>query len=141
MKKAICTVAIIINLAGCGATLGTILATVLTVVTDAALIVDQVQDFIDIYFDGKPDPALQAKITAVIAKCQVALDMATRAARGGQALNGKDVAAALAEFQAAFADLMELVGPLGVKVAGTAGIEGAPVRLLIARPLALGVEK
>ena len=139
MKKAIATFIIVISLVGCGATLGTIIATVLSVVTDASLIVDQVQDFVDTYFDAKPDPVVQAKVTAIIGKCRSALIVMDRAAKGGQDLNSKDVVAAMKNFQEAFAELMNLVGPLGVKIAGEpAKLGDGPARLTIMRPLAMG---
>lgn len=139
MKKLIATVIVFIALVGCGATLGTIIATVISVITDAALIVDQVQGFVDTYFDGKPDPVVQSKVTAIIGKCKTALIMMDRAAKGGQDLNSKDVVAAMKDFQEAFAQLMILVEPLGVKIAGEpAKLGDVPTRLTIMRPLAMG---
>lgn len=139
MKKAIATLIVFVGLVGCGATLGTIIATVISVITDAALIVDQVQDFVDTYFDGKPDPVVQAKVTAIIGKCKTALIMMDRAAKGGQDLNSKDVVAAMKDFQEAFAELMILVEPLGVKIKGEPNrLSSVPTRLTIMRPLAMG---
>jgi hypothetical protein len=138
MKKLIATAILLVSLVGCGATLGTIIATVISVITDAALIVDQVQDFVDTYFDGKPDPVVQAKITAIIGKCKTALIMMDRAAKGGQDLNSKDVVAAMKDFQEAFAELMILVEPLGVKIKGEPDKFGdVPARLTIMRPLVM----
>jgi|PlaIllAssembly_1097288.scaffolds.fasta_scaffold00011_13 hypothetical protein len=124
-------------IAGCGATLGTIIATVLTVVQDAVLILDNIESFVN---STESIPAeTKAKIDNVLKKCRVALAVANHAAASGQALNSKDVQAALKEFELAFTELMDLIGKYGVVMASDGNASGAPAALVIPRPRALDV--
>jgi hypothetical protein len=139
MKKAV-VLAIFLSLSapavvGCGATLGTIIATVLTVVQDAVLILDNIEAFVNATTTIPAET--KAKIDDVIAKCRNALAVANHAAAGGQALNSKDVQAALKEFELAFNELMDLVGKFGVTMVGEGNASGAPTKLMIPRPMAL----
>jgi hypothetical protein len=120
---------------GCGATLGTIIATVLTVVQDAVLILDNIEAFVNSTTSIPTET--KAKIDDALAKCRNALAVANHAAAGGQALNSKDVQAALAEFELAFNELMNLVGKFGVTMVGEDNAYGAPTKLMIQRPMAL----
>jgi len=119
---------------GCGASLAAILAATISGVQDAMLILDQVSSFVDTYFATKPAPELQAKIDTAFEKCNKALNIINRTAQGGQDVQNKNMQAAMKDFQAAFLDLMDLVGPLGCQVAG-GKYKGTPATLTVNRPM------
>jgi hypothetical protein len=134
------TLALCLALPACAAVLA-YLPTALAVISDAVLVLQQIEAFARGYFAAHPDPVTQAKIDAALLRARSALDAATRLANGAQALDAKQFAAALADFRAAYDDLLVLVGPIGVHHA----VEGLDLGtgyggdLIVPEPLALRV--
>jgi hypothetical protein len=87
-------------------------------IVDATQILGTIGKFIDAYFESHPDPALQAKVLDGFAKAEGALSALAQLVAGGVDVAQKDVQAALQAFATAWADLMSLVGPLGVQING-----------------------
>ena len=98
---------------GCGAPLATVLPDVIKTVTDASLILDRVESYVDRVFGMVPNPEYEAKVGAALDKARTALSVALRASEGAQAANDGDAAKALDDFRAAYAELMKLAAPLG----------------------------
>lgn len=122
---------------GCGATLGTIIAVVLSVVNDAILIVDQISGYVDEYFAENENVELQKKVNDAVFRCREALILINHAAQGGKALGSEDVQLALAEFNKAFYALMNLVRPLGVRLSSDLDSYGVGARLIVRPPRTL----
>lgn len=141
MKKAItimvCMVALNI---GCGASFVDVVRTTLTIVTDAIIILDQIERYVDIYFEKHEvkDPNLKPTLDSLIARCRSAIDLVARLAYAGRAWDSDDITTALKEFEAAFIDLMALIEPLGIHVEGWPASPYLDRSLVVVqRPLAL----
>lgn len=121
------------NTSGCSSTPSSVLPIIASYVTDAAMVLGTVQQFVDTYFATHPDPAKQKQVDDAIKKAKTALDAAQKALAGASELTQAQVTAAFADFVAAYNDLMALVGPLGVTVQDPAGkaLKAAPGQLLV----------
>lgn len=125
------------SLLGCGAMLQ-LLPKVIATITDAQMILDEIEDYVDAFFVAKPDPKLQRSVDAAMDRCRVALNVALRTTSGAKELSEKDVAEAFKNFQKAYRNLLVLVEPLGV-TQGEPGdkLAATPIGLTVPPPLAL----
>ena len=139
MRKLLIVLALVLSGAVSGCALASVLPTVITVVQDAILIIDEIQGFVDQYFAGQPDPIKQRAVQAAIGRARTALDLALRTSKGTADVSDKQVAAALDEFRAAYADLLKLVEPLGVHQLGEPLASAGQYGLLVPSPLAIDV--
>jgi hypothetical protein len=133
-RVALLFAALSVPVASCAAVVAA-LPTVSAVVIDAMLVVDTIAQFVDGVFKVKPDPELQAKIGKAIARTKIALDAALRIAQGTDKLTKEQLDGAFADFRVAYADLIALVGPLGVTTGE--GLHARPGGLTVPTPLAL----
>ena len=127
---------------GCAA-LVTALPFVLEGITDAMLILDQVQSFVSLYFaQHKDQQALYEKIVKVIDKVRSSMIVAERTAKAAKDLSDKDVQAALKDFSDAWTELMAIVNPIGVSTAlpGEAP-HAAPGKLVVPQPAIFQLRK
>lgn len=125
---------------GC-ATLAALLPEVITKVTDAMLIISQVEAVADDFFATFPDPEKAKLVDAAIRKTRTALNVALRAAKGAGDLTEDEVDAAFENFAVAYRELISLCSTYGVpiregdpsdpKFAATPGVQVVP------EPLAL----
>lgn len=120
---------------GC-ATVVPALPTVIAAVTDAVMILDGIQNFVDKYFAAKPNPALEEKVGDAMQKTRAALNVALRSAQGAQDLDQAKVDDAFKNFRAAYQELMVILGPLGVASAGNT-LMAVPGGLQVPEPMAL----
>lgn len=126
------------TLPGCGA-VAALLPKVVAVATDAIIIIDQIQRFVDRWFAASPDPERQKAVQAALDRSKVALDLALRISQGAEKVRDRQAEAAMAEFRRAYGDLLALVKPLGVRQVGSdEGLSAPPAALLVPRPLAFG---
>lgn len=126
------------TLPGCGAVVA-LLPKVVAVATDAILIIDQIQRFVDRWFAARPDPERQKEVQKALDRSKVALDLALRISQSAEKVRDRQVAAAMAEFRKAYADLLSMVEPLGVRQVGRGeGLSAPPTALLVPCPLAFG---
>jgi len=129
-------------LPGCaGCTLATVLPTVIEVITDASLILQTIETFVNAFFAKRPDPALQQKIADALNKARLTLVTAGHLADGLSDANDGRVGAAFSDFKAAYVALLDLIVPLGVRQGGSLQVApdalGAPAGLVVPRPRAL----
>jgi hypothetical protein len=106
---------------------------VVAAITDAEQIINTIERHTDSMFAAMPDPAKQKAVEQGIERCRLALQVALRSSQGAEELSEADAGAALAQFREAYAALLLLVEPLGVKQQG----DGEP--LLAASPGSLSV--
>lgn len=125
-------------LQGCAAVLSA-LPTVISWVTDAATILDQIDSFAGLFFSQHPDAETQRYVEVAIAKARASLNAALRATQGGQELSKEQLDKAFEDFRAAYAELLAVVGPIGVKQAGQAryGMSTNGTELVVPPPLAM----
>lgn len=118
MRKilAFCT-ALALGTSGCAAFVSA-LPKVIAAVTDALQVVDAIEDFVKTYFQIKPNGPLEMKVDAAIKRTKQALNLALRTTNGADKLSQDQIDAAFAEFRAAYAELLNLVEPLGVHQKG-----------------------
>jgi len=122
---------------GC-ATLIDFLPKVVATVTDAVLIIDEIERFVDAFFSVKPDPVLQAKVDVAISVTRQALGVALRTTDGAEHLSKQEADAAFDQFRKAYAELLILLKPLGIVSAGRNDLLAAlPGKLIVPEPLAL----
>lgn len=121
--------------AGC-ATVASSLPIVIAAVTDGMLVLDSIQMFVDTFFKIKPNQDLEKKIRDGIARSRSALNAALRLAQGAEKLDQAKIDEAFAEFRAAYADLLVLLGPLGVQQQGST-LKATPDGLIVPEPLAI----
>ena len=133
-KILVCILAL--STASC-ATLSGNLPSIVAYVQDGEFILNSISRFVDLFFRTSPNTDLQLKIEKVMDQARTALDLALRAASGGQKLDQKQVDAAFEEFKKAYADLLILVAPLGVRTSTDGSIRGTPIGLLVPAPMAL----
>jgi hypothetical protein len=119
------------------ATLSGNLPNIIAYVQDGEFILNSISRFVDLFFRTSPNTDLQLKIEKVMDQARTALDLALRAASGGQKLDQKQVDAAFEEFKKAYADLLILVAPLGVRTSTDGSFRGTPIGLLVPAPMAL----
>ncbi len=101
------------------------LPVIIAVANYAAMVLDDIQHFADIWFRTHPDASKQAAVDAAVSKCRAALALAERATAGAEALDQKQVDAAFADFREAYTALLDLVAPIGVKAVGP-GVQAPP---------------
>jgi hypothetical protein len=135
-KAFIC--ALLLTLFGC-AELISFLPKVISIVTDAQLILDKIEDHANAFFAVSPDPKLQRGVDQALDRCRTALSVALRTTHGAENLTQKDVDAAFDNFRKAYKNLLVLVQPLGV-MEGAPGdkLAATPEGLVVPPPLALG---
>ncbi len=129
-------VLVALALTGCPSLMST-LVDVIAKVQDGVAILDQIQAFVRRWFAAHPDPARQAIIEQAIGRSRTALHAALRAAHGAQEVDQGNADAALADFRAAYSDLLSLLHASGLMSApGTLGVAGGE-QLRLPEPLAL----
>lgn len=122
-----------VSTASCAAVVS-YLPTVVAVVQDALIVVDQIKVFVDGVHAVKPDTDL-TKVYQAIARTKTALDGALRATNGVDHLTKEQADEAFADFRVAYQDLVALVAPLGVSTGP--GLKAGPGTLQVPEPLAL----
>jgi len=115
MKKLMLILCLLAAPVTSGCVLADLLPQVIAAATDASLVLDAIQSFVNQFFAKAPDPAAQAKVEQAIARARAAADVALRTAQASQQLTQKDIDAAFAGFKEAYDALMVLVGPMGVR--------------------------
>ena len=113
--KSFCVLVLIATMSGCPTLSNITPQTIVTYVQDAELVLGTIQSFINTYFANHSNPTLQSTINADMQKAQTALDAALRATQGVQNITQDQINVAFADFQAAYADIIGLIGPLGVQ--------------------------
>lgn len=124
---------------GCGAIMS-LLPTVIAFVTDAVLILDQIEDFVRRYFAVAPNPEKEKAIAAALGRCRSALIVAQRTAKGTQELDQQKVDAAFADFKVAYqqlAALLDGIPGLRVQRSGEAPLAATPDTFVVPAPEAL----
>lgn len=106
---------------GSCATVASTLPKVMSVVSDAALIVEQIDSFSAAVFKAVPNADLEKKVEQAINIARKALATANRTASGAENLSQSQLAAAFDDFRIAYQNLLALVGPLGVTTGSGAG--------------------
>ncbi len=126
---------------GC-ATVAPFLPTVIAAVQDGALIVSTIEAFADRYFERRPDAEFQKKADVAIARTRSALDLILRLASAADAHNQAKTDAAMEEFRKAYADLVALLGPIGLMTDGQSGaLKALPGdRLVVPEPMVLALK-
>lgn len=128
---------------GCGAALSNLLPKVVAAATDVGFLLDEVESFADLFFAARPDPVRKGEVDRAISRVRSAADNAVRVANDGTK-TAQDADAALSDLRKAWAELMALTEPLGVRRA----VPGVPERLgaspdgralVIPEPLALSL--
>jgi hypothetical protein len=127
---------LVLTTASC-ATLAGNLPSIIAYVQDGAFVLDSISRFADQFFRTSPNTDLQLKIEKVLDQARTALDLALRAASGGEKLDQKQVDAAFEDFKRAYADLLILVAPLGVHTSTDGSIRGTPIGLAVPTPMAI----
>lgn len=105
-----------LGVSGCAAVVSQ-LPNVVAYVQDAELILNTIETAMNGVWANHPDPANQKLVNESIAKVDTALDAVNRIAQGGEKVDQAQLEAAFSDFQAAFSDLMSLLGPYGITVA------------------------
>lgn len=144
--KRLNTFALILNLllvpaittSGCG-TLTASLPAVLAAVTDGIMVLDGIQMFVDAFFRAKPNADVEKKVSDGMLRARAALNAALRLSQGAEKLDQAKIDEAFAAFRLAYADLLVLLGPLGVQQQGAA-FKATPGGLVVPVPLALTVK-
>lgn len=116
---------------------------IVAVVTDAILVLDQIEEFCASYFAKSPNVKLQTDVANALGKCRNALVAAQRVAKGTEKLDQEQTDAAFADFRAAWTELSALLtGIPGLRVqrAGETTLTAAPGELVVPEPEALRVE-
>lgn len=126
--------ALVFSVGSCAAVVSA-LPKIVSIVSDASLIVDAIQSFTAAEFKSHPNADLEKKVDQAIAKARLALAAANRIASGSENLSQAQINEAFAEFRSAYQDLTSLVGPLGVSTGS--GLKAAPGTLIVPEPLAL----
>jgi hypothetical protein len=122
--------------AGCAA-IASNLPAVIAAVTDGMMVVDAIEHFIARFFAASPNPELQRKVDAALAKTRSALSVALRTSEGAQHLDQANVDEAFAGFRTAYLELVALVGPLGVQQQGDTMRATPGGGLVVPEPLAI----
>ena len=77
---------------------------------------DLIQGFVSGYFRSKPDAVMEQKVDDAMEKAHEGLITATKLLEGVEAATQLQIDNATADFDAAWTELIKLVGPLGVKI-------------------------
>lgn len=127
---------------GCNA-LGPIISAlpeIIAVVTDATLILDQIEAFVRRFFAARPDPDKEQAVARALGRARAALVAAQRTAKGAQNLDQQKIDEAFADFKVAYRELRGLVdGIPGLRVAraGEPTLSATPGELVVPEPEAL----
>src|SRR5688500_16867770 len=127
---------------GCAAVVSA-LPSVIAAVTDAMLILDQIEDFVRRYFAANPDPAREKKFDVAMTRCRSALVAAQRTAKGAEKLDQQKVDEAFAEFKVAYRELAALcatIPGLRVQKPGEKPLTARPGELAVPAPEALTIK-
>jgi hypothetical protein len=120
-----------------------VLPKIVSVVTDAILVLDQVEAFAANHFVANPNPEKERAVAMAIGKCRNALGAAQRALKGSEDLGQEQVDNAFAHFRGAWAELSALLtGVPGIRLqrAGAPMLTAAPGELVLLEPEALDFE-
>lgn len=110
---------------------------VVSVVQDAMLILDQVESFTDQYFKAHPNHEREKAVKDGLARSRSALIAVQRAGVGADKLDRGATLSAIADFQAAYGELLKACeGIPGLNV-GALGDAAPPGGLTIPEPLAM----
>ncbi len=131
----------LVSVAACGA-IASALPSVVAAVTDAALILDEIERFVDAYFASRPDAEGKRQAAQAIGKARSALLAANRAATGSQKLDQQQIDAAFSDFRVAYQELTAILDGLripGLRVArpGESALQASPGELAVPPPMAL----
>lgn len=107
------SLAILLGAGGCAAVMS-FLPTVIAAVSDATMILDQIQTFVTNYYRDHPDATKEKQAMLALAKARSALIGAQRAAQGAEKLDQKKIDEAFQDFKVAYQEVLAIVGPLGV---------------------------
>lgn len=111
---------------------------VLADITEASIVIDHIEHFVNDGFALLPNPGAQKVVASAIQRARDALAMATRTANGAQALDANQADAALNDFRVAYADLLKVVAPFGVKQTSAGAFSvGVPGELLVPEPMGM----
>lgn len=108
-------------------------------VNDAGLILDQIERWVGAFVAKSPNADLKKKVDEAMAICRSTLDAAERTLATIKDVSQKQYDAAIADFEAAFNALMEIVKEAGVKL-GDASLKTFKVsrdELVVPQPLLL----
>lgn len=129
------------TLSGCAALSAALpgIVKVITDVTDASMILDQIASFVNTYFAAHPDAAKQKAIDTALTTTREALVVAQRTAAGAEALDQNQTDAAFADFRADYDALTQLLSGIdGLHLAKPGeSLQAASGELVIPAPLAL----
>lgn len=103
---------------GCAAIMAA-LPTIIAAVTDAVIVLDQIEAWIRRYFAAHPNPEKEEQVAKAIGKTRNALNAANRTCAGVEKLDQVQVDAAFADFKVAYQELTALC----------AGLPGAGLRV------------
>jgi hypothetical protein len=103
------------------------------------MVLDSIQTFVDTYFRLKPNQDLQSKVADAMARTRSALNAALRISQGAEKLDQAKIDEAFADFRRAYADLLVLLGPLGVQQQG-GSLKATPGGLAVPEPLGLTIK-
>jgi hypothetical protein len=115
---------------GCAAFVAA-LPTVAEVISDAVSFIGAIKDAVSARFAAAPNPTLQATISASIAKVEDGLVAAQRVLVGVQNASQNQLVAAFAQFTAAYGELMQALGPLGILPAQPTAADAGAVGLTL----------
>ncbi len=104
-----------LNASGC-ATVAASLPSIIAAIQDSALVISQIESFVNLYFQMNPNPAKQTQVADAIARVKTALEAAQRLADGTQKLDQGQVDAAFVDIRNAYTDLVALCGSFGIGV-------------------------
>jgi len=90
------------------------LPTVISVISEAAVVLDSIEAAGNDHFARNPDEATAKKFRKGISKARSSLALASRLSKGTDAAAKQDIDAAFDEFKKAYSDVLALLGPLGV---------------------------
>lgn len=121
---------------GCAAVMA-VLPAVVSIVTDAMLILDQIEDHVRLFFKSRPDAETEAKVQAAVSRARAALVALNRTAQGVEAADDQRLAEAFAAFREAYEALLEVVAPFGVQTQPGGFAIAQPGVLYVPQPLAL----
>ena len=117
LLPAFLALSMLLTLPSCAGALAA-LPSVVEAVTDAGIVLDRAEDFVDRYFSAAPSPEAEKTVRAGLDKARAALNTALHTARGADAAGRGDAYTALADFRTAYAAFLNLTRPLGLGQVG-----------------------
>jgi len=126
-----------IALAGCKEFLAA-MPKVVSVVQDAMLILDQIEGFTGQYFQAHPSPDKERAVADALRRSRHALIAAQRAGTGADKLDKGTTLSALADFQAAYSELLKACEGIPGLSVGAMGDAAPPGGLTVPEPVAMG---